>query len=1141
MTARIALLISLFPLVACFPDVEVPSTLGDPADDYDGDGFSEEAGDCNDSDSAVHPEATEIWYDGTDADCDGASDFDADGDGIDAESHGGSSGDPLDCDDTDPTVFPGAEDAWYDGVDSDCDDADDFDADADGHARDPDGDDCDDADGSIHPDAAEIWYDDIDTDCDGASDYDADSDGFEASEDCDDLSAETNPEATEIWYDAVDSDCDSGSDYDADGDGVDHEVHGGSDCFEGTSADTDSNPAGLAAADIYPDAADTWYDGTDADCDDASDYDADSDGYDSDAHAGDDCVDSDASFNPGVTETWYDGIDSDCDGANDQDADSDGHESSDHGGDDCDDADSGINPDAAEVWYDAVDSDCDSGSDYDADGDGVDHEVHGGSDCFEGTSADTDSNPAGLAAADIYPDAADTWYDGTDADCDDASDYDADADGHDSDAHAGDDCVDSDDTINPGVTETWYDGIDSDCDGANDYDADADGYDSDEHGGDDCDDNHALRNPAGEECDGFVIFFDEDFESGDPEDAISGDGDWTCGSDWTTSCVATYSDAAAGHGIQSAYTAGGMGEIGFTGSELSEDFTLHAWFYKTTSAGGGSEISVQIWDTASDCEIASAGYIYSESSAYHSARCTGGSHGSGCAGSGPIGNSVSTVGWHELKFEVRFSSSGVTTDICIDQTTCLSDSGGELTASCTTADVFYLNDDGVMGYFDDVLAYHGSKDTELAEADARLSGENLGDNAGFSVSGAGDLNGDGLGDIIVGAYGANSYAGAAYVVLGPVSGDLSLADADAKLTGEATNDYAGASVAGVGDVDGDGLDDVLVGARGAPAGNSYAGVTYLVLGPVSGTWSLSAADAALTGEDTEAYSGASVSGAGDVDGDGLDDIIIGAYGESAGGAAYLLMGPITTASLSAADVKLSGENADDRAGLAVSNAGDVNGDGLDDILVGAYIDSTGGEGATYLLLGPVSNSGSLSAAEAKYTGTTNSGGSGSAVSGAQDVNGDGLDDILIGAVGENLSTGTDGAAYLILGYASGTSSLSSADARLTAEGVSSGNDKVGYSLSDAGDVDSDGRDDILIGAYAEDSGGKEAGTSYLLMGPVSGTWSLSSSDTLRLIGEADNDHAGVSVSGAGDVDGDGRSDILIGASNTTYLLLGSRW
>ena len=228
---------------------------------------------------------------------------DGDGDGYDAIAAGG-----TDCDDTDAAIHPGATETWYDGIDSDCDGASDYDQDGDGFDSDGySGTDCDDEDAAIHPRATEIWYDGVDSDCDGASDYDQDGDGYDSDghggDDCDDGVAATYPGAPDAWYDGVDSDCAGDSDYDQDGDGFDSDAHGGDDCDDTVAA-------------TYPGAADSWYDGVDSDCAGNSDYDQDGDGFDSDLYSGSDCDDSEPTTYPGAPDKAGDGIDSDCDGKN---------------------------------------------------------------------------------------------------------------------------------------------------------------------------------------------------------------------------------------------------------------------------------------------------------------------------------------------------------------------------------------------------------------------------------------------------------------------------------------------------------------------------------------------------------------------------------------------------------------------------------------------------------------------------------------------------------------------------------------------------------------------------------------------------------------------------------------------------------
>jgi hypothetical protein len=267
-------------------------------------GYVADSTDCDDTVATTFPGADE-YCNGADDDCDGTVDeddavdaatwyLDGDGDGYGDASWPDAAcdapadhvGDSTDCDDADATVYPGAPEVAYDGIDQDCNGSDLCDADADGFdAEDCGGDDCDDEDADINIDAAETWYDGVDQDCDDGDDYDADLDGYSSAshggDDCDDADAETYPGAPDEPYDGEINDCDDADEYDADGDGFDSAAHGGEDCDDANS-------------DVNPDAGETWYDGADQDCD-GNDDDQDGDGFSVD----EDCDDTDPESFPG--------------------------------------------------------------------------------------------------------------------------------------------------------------------------------------------------------------------------------------------------------------------------------------------------------------------------------------------------------------------------------------------------------------------------------------------------------------------------------------------------------------------------------------------------------------------------------------------------------------------------------------------------------------------------------------------------------------------------------------------------------------------------------------------------------------------------------------------------------------------------
>ena len=535
---------------------------GDDDYDQDGDGFRSDAyaaaatvqgtttvvtaaanpnDDCVDTSAAYNTGATDTWYDGLDHDCAGDDDYDQDGDGYRSDAHSAApttqdgavvvaagANPNTDCVDTSTAYNPGVSDTWYDGLDTDCAENDDYDQDGDGERT------------------------DASTVSTGATTQDGTvvvAAAAATATDCVDTDAAYNTAATEVWYDGEDWDCAEDDDFDADGDGersddytaaatyqdttvvVPSTAAANTDCVDDLAVDAD-------AADYNAAATDTWYDGRDHDCVGNDDYDQDGDGDRSDAHTAaatvqgsvtvvasgaatnTDCVDTSSAYNASATDVWYDGLDHDCGDNDDYDQDGDGQRSdayaaaatfqgvteiigsADAANTDCVDTDTAYALGATDTWYDGFDHDCGDNDDYDRDGDGDRSDAYAAAATVQGAttvvSAGANPNTDCLDTnAAFYAAATDTWYDGLDHDCAGNDDYDQDADGYRSDSYAAaptfqggvavvglganpnTDCVDTSTAYNPGATDSWYDGLDHDCAGNDDYDADADGQRSD--------------------------------------------------------------------------------------------------------------------------------------------------------------------------------------------------------------------------------------------------------------------------------------------------------------------------------------------------------------------------------------------------------------------------------------------------------------------------------------------------------------------------------------------------------------------------------------------------------------------------------------------------------------------------------------
>ena len=472
----------------------------------------------------------------------------------------------------------------------------------------------------------------------------------------------------------------------------------------------------------------------------------------------------------------------------------------------------------------------------------------------------------------------------------------------------------------------------------------------------------------------------------------------------------------------------------------------------------------------------------------------------------------------------------------------------------------------------------------------RLAGNEPEGFSGTKVSSAGDVNGDGYADVVIGASDASpnglSYAGSSYVVFGSASGfaaDLPLSDLNGsngfRLDGAVGRGYSGRSVSSAGDVNGDGIDDILIGAPESSQGGT--GQVHVVFGTRDGfdaVMSLADLDGSngflLEAAEPGFGIGASVSVAGDMNGDGIDDLIIGGRGGyERTGHSYVVFGSSSAfpAAISLGDLdgidgfRIDGETIGDFSGFPVSAAGDVNGDGFDDVIVAArHGGSAILQGESYVVFGngaafpSVFSLADVNGANGFRIGGTEGGPrSGFSVSAAGDVNGDGFDDVIVGAPsGNELGLHNAGTSYVLFGAADGFPAavpLSYLDGengfRLDGFFAFGGS---GTAVSAAGDVNGDGVDDLIIGVPGSDYNGELLpGEAHVVFGSTSGfPASLSQGDLdgtngFRMIGIDRDDYAGASVSSAGDVNGDGFDDLIVGApwanrdTGESYVVFGS--
>ncbi len=820
---------------------------------------------------------------------------------------------------------------------------------------------------------------------------------------------------------------------------------------------------------------------------------------------------------------------------------------------DCDDLDGSVGPFAEEIWYDGVDQDC-NGNDADQDQDGFESALVGGPDCWD----DPWSIPADFvivadkgffqpSAIQVNPGAADVWYDDVDQDCAGDDDFDQDLDGFSSmndarrDGSVGDDCLDTDPSVHPNGTETCN-GLDDDCSGIVDngtscYDDDGDGF-SEEEG--DCDDeDHRFYPGAPELCDALdndcdlevdedvispvVVYTDSDGDSyGDPATEHE-----TCAPEFNavdddTDCDDTRADVYPG----ASETCDDADQD--CDSRVDEHAIDKPTWYKDADGDdfGDPSVSAEACDPPAGHVADNTDCDPSDDTIWPGAPELCDDNDNDCdeiIDEDPVDPTT----WYVDDDGDGYGSSDDTEEEC-DTPSGYTDNSGDCddTEEAVNPGATEICADGVDNDCDGddaTCGYLGEQD--LALADALIIGDRAGDELGQALSFAGDVNGDGQDDLWVGTSFASSGAGRAYVLLGPVSGDVDLStDADAVLSGGPSDALAWSLQVG-GDVDNDGIDDLVVGGYGGA-------VAYLVSGPITGDVSLdTAADAIFTGPGGSRL-GIDTAILGDQDGNGTAEVVLGMDAASSGGtqngSIVVYMGPVSgSLDETDADVTLSGEKNYDRSGYSLATGGDLDGDGIADLVVGSQFSSTevSSGGAAYLFLGPLSVSANLADYDAQGTGATPGESAGTGLSTGPDVDGDGLDDLLICAPSHDGDVGTnEGAVYLLTTKFTGSRSLVLADAILSGDATG---DELGSDCDLVGDVDGDGLGDVLVGAFRVEGIETDAGAGYLYYGSVTGS---------RVGLDADAtwpgltaDRVGTGTASAGDQNGDGLPDLLLGA------------
>ena len=717
------------------------------------------------------------------------------------------------------------------------------------------------------------------------------------------------------------------------------------------------------------------------------------------------------------------------------------------------------------------------------------------------------------------------------------------------------DCDDGDASIHPDAAEVC-DGLDNDCDGGIDNDAtdattwyadaDADGYggaltlvDCEQPSGyletsDDCDDLDAAVNPAASEiCDGIDNDCDTLVDADDDSVDLSTASTWYADVDGDG-----FGDDSASQ--ESCDQPGGTVEVGGDCDDGNADINPETrWHEDTDGDGYGSaeyfvesceEVSGYVVDDA-DCDDLDATVNPDGAEVCDDAD-------NDCDGLwNDDDDSVDVTTMSDWYTDVDGDGYGDESSEAVVQ--CAQPSSSSLdntdcddTESSTNPGEIEVCDDGVDNDCSGDAPECGiGASAAMADASAVGEGENASDYYGRSVAVL-DFDGDGMADVAGGAYGNDdngTSSGAVYLNYGSMT-TLDADGAGATFLGDSSYDYAGYVMDSAGDTDGDGADELLVGGYYAGYGYGHAWLVYG--GTTSGD--LSSVAPSWYGESSYDYLGLAVGGIGDVNADGYDDIAIAApYDDtnaSNAGAVYIVYGSASalsgSQSLGDADEVVYGASYYSNLGYNSSiGGGDIDGDGAAEFVIGegSYY---GPSGTLYVYNGGTSASfGSTGSADASFAG--NESYFGAKPSMADDLDQDGYNDLV---TADRYDGSYYGMVYVFQGSASGFSgSYTTADAYADITGENS-YDYMGWTV-DVADIDGDSNADIITGSYGWDdstSGSYSNGKVYVFSGPVTGGSVLASAADSSVQGDAGYDYVGYSV-GTGDVDGDGIHDLAIGA------------